>query len=403
MPSTAPTQASRVLAEIDPEALARDCLAFLKVRSETGQEQPGAELLADLMRQSGWEVCFDEAAPGRSNVVAHLPGQGGGPSLLFNGHVDTIPVGQSWPPRREGEQIWGRGAEDCKGGLVAMVHAIRALDRAGVRLRGDLWLTAVVGHETPIGQKEGPLHLIRRIREGALRPDAILIVEGPPAIWSMSLGSTGFSIILDAGRPPIHTIHVPFKDNPVRHLARLIDEIDRLDERLSTLPPHPLGGRDRVNLGIASAGDYPNRLPVRLVISGTRRWTPGHTVDEVRAELEEIGERVARAGGLRSSVVLTGSREPFETPASHPLVQALLRAGELANGQAPEIVGMGLVGDANLYVNATGVPTVYYGPAYETAHSDAECVSAAQLANAARIYALAAMGYCGAATSGAHR
>ncbi|MER3486653.1 MAG: acetylornithine deacetylase, partial [Chloroflexota bacterium] len=66
-------------------------------------------------------------------MTACLPGQGGGPSLLFNGHVDTIPLGRAWPPRREGRWIWGRGAEDMKGGLVAMVHALGAVQRAGVR------------------------------------------------------------------------------------------------------------------------------------------------------------------------------------------------------------------------------------------------------------------------------
>ncbi|MER3405961.1 MAG: hypothetical protein C4289_13025, partial [Chloroflexota bacterium] len=169
-------RAQSVLAEIDPEALAQDCLEFVAVPSETGREGPGAEFLAELMRRNGWDVVLEEVAPGRPNVTACLPGQGGGPSLLFNGHVDTIPLGRAWPPRREGRWIWGRGAEDMKGGLVAMVHALGAVQRAGVRLRGDVWLTGVVGHETPIGKKEGPEHLIRRINAGNPRPDAILIV-----------------------------------------------------------------------------------------------------------------------------------------------------------------------------------------------------------------------------------
>jgi acetylornithine deacetylase/succinyl-diaminopimelate desuccinylase-like protein len=384
-----------VLAEIDPEALARDCLEFVAVPSETGHEGPGAEFLAELMRRSGWDVLLEEVAPGRPNVMAHLPGRGGGPSLLFNGHVDTIPRGRAWPPRREGTWIWGRGAEDMKGGLVAMVHALRAIQHAGVRLRGDVWLTGVVGHETPIGKKEGPEHLIRRITTGTLRPDAILIVEGPAAIWCASLGSTVFTITLDAGRPPIHTIKVPFKQNPIRALARLLDELDRLDDLLATRPPHPLAGHEQVNVGIVAAGDYPNRLPVRIQVIGTRRWTPGHTVDDIYQELEALAHRVADPYGLLSRVELEGWREPFETPPDHPLVQALRRAGERLTGRAPDIIGMALVGDANLYVRETGIPTVYYGPAYETAHSDEERVSIEQLTHIAQIYALTAMEYCG--------
>jgi acetylornithine deacetylase/succinyl-diaminopimelate desuccinylase-like protein len=384
----------QVLAAIDPEELARDCLRYVAVPSETGQEGPGAAFLADLLRQSGWEVLVDEVAPGRPNVVAHVPGLGGGPGLLFNGHVDTIPIGKAWPPRREDNWIWGRGAEDMKGGLVAMVHAVRAIERVGLRLRGDLWVSGVVGHETPVGKKEGPYHLIQRIREGMLRPDAILIVEGPAAIWCASLGSAIFTLALETDGGPIHTIKVPYKENPVRWLARLLDEIDQLDDRLAERPPHPLAGRDLVNVGIVAAGDYFNRLPVRLTITGTRRWTPGTTAADVRAELAELGERVASASSLRSSVELEGVREPFETPLTHPLVTALKRAGEQLENREPDVIGMGLVGDANLYVNDAGIPTVYYGPAHETAHSDDERLNVHDLTRIARMYALTAIAYC---------
>jgi acetylornithine deacetylase len=388
-------RAARVLCQIDPEVLARDCLEYVSVKSETGHEGAGAEFLATLMRRHGWSVVSEDVEPGRPNVTVHLPGAGGGPSLMFNGHVDTIPVGKSWPPRRDGGWIWGRGAEDMKGGLVAMVHAVRAIERAGLRLRGDVWLTGVVGHETPVGKKEGPLRLIERIRGGVVCPDAILIVEGPRAIWSASLGSAIFTLTLEADGGPVHTIKVPYKQNPVRWLARLLDEIDRLDDRLAALAPHPLAGRDQVNVGIVSAGDYFNRLPVRLTVTGTRRWGPGRTVEDVRAELLDVGERVARASGLRCTLELAGTREPFETPRTHPLVQALERAGQQVEGCAPDVIGMGLVGDANLYVNEAGVPTVYYGPAYDTAHSDEERVEVDRLVELAGVYALAAIEFCG--------
>ena len=89
----------------------------------------------------------------------------------------------------------------------------------------------------------------------------------------------------------------------------------------------------------------------------------------MRAELQAICERLAKESGLEFRVSFEGQREPFETPRDHPLVRALEKAGESATGRAPEVIGMALVGDANLYVNETGIPAVYYGPAYETAHS----------------------------------
>src|SRR5262249_7130155 len=163
---------------IAPEAIARDTLAFVQVKRETGQEGPGSVFLGDLLRREGFAVTLDEVEPGRPNVYAHLPAPGGpGRSLLFNGHTDTIPIGRSQPPSRDGDWIVGRGAEDMKGGLVATVHAVSALRKAGIQLAGDLWLTGVIGHETPVGKKEGPRRLIRHLREATIKTDAIVIVE----------------------------------------------------------------------------------------------------------------------------------------------------------------------------------------------------------------------------------
>ena len=130
--------ASSVLAEIESEAIARDTLEFVRVKSETGQERGGSLFLADLMRREGFDPSLDEVAPNRPNVNCRIPGSGGGRALLMNGHTDTIPINKSAAPRRDGDWIVGRGAEDMKGGLVAMVHAAAALNKCGVRLKGDL-------------------------------------------------------------------------------------------------------------------------------------------------------------------------------------------------------------------------------------------------------------------------
>jgi acetylornithine deacetylase/succinyl-diaminopimelate desuccinylase-like protein len=389
------TAIERVLAQIDRDAIAQDCLDFIAVKSETGTEGPGSDFLAALMRGAGWEVALDEVAPGRPNVTVYRPGSGGGPTLLLNGHTDTIPIGLSWPPRRDGDFIWGRGAEDMKGGLVAMVHAMRAIERAGIRLRGDVWLTGVVGHETPVGKKEGPLRLIERIQAGHMKPDAILIVEGPCAIWRASLGSALFSWELDADRPPVHTLHVPFAENPVHALGPALEALKALNAEITSRPAESLAGPDQLNVGIVTAGDYPNRLPVHLRLTGTRRWGGNQTAQSVLAELQEMGERVGHATGMRSTVLMEAAREPFETPADHPLVNALRHAGQRVSGQLPKEIGLPLVGDANIYVNALHVPTAYYGSAYETAHSDAERVSIDQLLHIAQVYALTLLEYCG--------
>lgn len=388
----------QVLRHIHPEAIARDAFEFVKVQSETGTEGDGSLFLADLLRREGFDVEMEEVEPHRPNVYAFIPGAAPRwKSLLLNGHVDTIPVRDCDAPALEGDWVIGRGAEDMKGGLVAMVHAASALRQAGVRLAGDLWLTGVIGHEAPEGKKEGPNRLIQHLRAGKVRADAVLIAEGPCAIWAASLGSTIFTITMTSNHGVIHTIKVPYADNPACWLGKLLTEFERLEQRFATAPAHPLCGREQLNVGMVRAGDYFNRLPTPITVSGTWRWMPGKTHDEVAAELRAICDRFAEQSGLSFTILMEGLREPFETPPDHPIIRAVEAAGETLTGKKPEVIGMALVGDAGLYANNAGVPSVYYGPAHETAHSDHERVSVSQLTHCAKVYALAATTFCGVA------
>jgi len=387
-----------ILEHIDVDAIARDTLAFLEVRSETCQEGPGSLFLADLLRREGFEATLDEVEPGRPNVYTRIRGQAsGGRSLLLNGHTDTIPIGSSQPPAVDGDWIVGRGAEDMKGGLVAMVHAASALRKAGVRLAGDLWLTGVVGHETPAGKKEGPRRLIRCLQNSTIQADAIVIVEGPCALWIASLGSTIFRVTITSPRGPIHTIKVPYEQNPARWLGRLLGEFERLEQEFTAVLPHPLCGREQLNVGMIEAGDYVNRLPTPIRVTGTWRWMPGKNQEKIRAALQSLCDRLSAESGLAFDFSIEAAREPFETHGDHPIVQAFDNAAHKVAGEPPQHIGMALVGDANLFANEAGVPTIYYGPAHETAHSDHERVSARRLAHCAKVYALAALEFCGAA------
>jgi len=276
-----------------------------------------------------------------------------------------------------------------------MVHAASALRKAGVQLAGDLWLIGVIGHETPAGKKEGPRRLIQRLREHAIKADAIVIVEGPCALWTASLGSTIFHITITSPRGPIHTIKVPYADNPAHWLGRLLMEFEHLEREFAGIPPHPLCGREQLNVGMIEAGDYVNRLPTPIRVTGTWRWMPGKTQEHIRRAIKSLCARLAAQSGLHFDFSLEATREPFETPAEHAIVRAFEAAGQTISGSAPQRIGMPLVGDANLFANEAGVPTVYYGPAHETAHSDHEKVSAERLAHCASMYALAAMQFCG--------
>ena len=282
-----------------------------------------------------------------------------------------------------------------KGGMAAMIGAARAILRSGVQLMGDLWLTAVVGHEEVEAQKDGPLAFTEDIRTGRIQGDRILIAEGLDALWIMSMGSMVFTITLGSDKAGMHTQYVPFGENPIRFVGSLIERIHERQKELDRLEIHYLAGAERIDLGEVHAGDYFNRTPVQCIISGTRRWNPGKDAKGILHDLEQIARPIADAGGLSLSIIMEHEREPFETPQHDYAVQAVAEAHGLVTCQDVEYVGMRIVGDANLYVNGCGVPTFYYGPSNETAHADIEWVSVDRMASAAGVYALAAAKYCG--------
>lgn len=387
-----------LLKHIDPSVLARDLLDFVSAKSQTRHENEGSLFYADLLRREGLEPEIDEVSPGRANIYAVLRGSGKfsgqANSLVFNGHIDTIVGVPCDAPAIQDGWVIGRGSEDMKCGLVAMAHAASALRKSRARLAGDLWVTGVIGHEDPNGKKEGPRRLIQHLRSGRIRADGILIGEGPCAIWRASLGMTLFTVTISSARGPIHTLQVSYQENPARWLGELLREFDELEKEFSAEQPHPLCGRERINIGIARGGDYYNRLPTPIIVTGTWRWQPGKCQDDVKGQLRQICERLARESGLRFEVSFNATREPFETPQDHPLVRSLQKAGRTVSGKAPEDVGLALVGDGSLYTNEAQIPAVYFGPAYETAHSDHERVSISQLTYCAQVYALAAAEFC---------
>ena len=383
---------------IDPEWLATQTLTLVETPSVTMDEARVCEQFADLMRDVGLDVDVREVSSGRNNLYARINGSGDGPSLLFNGHLDTIPIGDCIPPGREGDTITGRGTTDMQGGMVSMLAAAKALLQSETRLQGDVWITAVVGHEEPTADKDGPKALIEDLNSSRLSAERICIVEGRDALWVMSMGSMVWTVRLKSPQGGIHTQYVAFKDNPIRYVGDLIKRIQDRQAEMDEGDLHPLAGAERIDVGIVEAGDYFNRTPVFCELTGTRRWSPGRTAGSCLTELEIMSAAVTTGSGLEVDARMVHEREPFETPQDDPAVEAFAQAHRQVTGRDVDYVGLRIVGDANLYVHDTGVPAFYYGPSNETAHSDNEYVSVKRLVSAAKVYTEAALQFCGEAT-----
>lgn len=388
---------ARMLEHVDGEWMARRTLEMVEIRSVTMDEAQMCLYYADALHSLGLAVDMREVTPGRFNLYARIPGTGGGPTLALNGHVDTVPIHGAWPPRREGDLIYGRGTTDMKGPMAAVLGAAKALIESGVRLRGDLAISAVVGHEEAIAAKDGPKAYIEDLKSGRVQADRILIVEGEEDIWLMSMGSANFVVTLTSDRGGTHTNNTPFGENPIRFMGELIGAIHARQIQMDAGARHALAGPERIDLGVAQAGDLYNRTPTHCTLIGTRRWMPGKTVADIRAELEALVQPFAAAGRLGFELRIEQEREPFETPVEDDAVRAVIAAAQRVTGATPRIVGRRIVGDANLYVHGTGIPTFYYGASNHTAHADVEWVSVDRIRRSAQVYLAAAAAYCGVA------
>ena len=389
----------KILDSLDEQQIAEDTLGFINAKSETGDEKKGCEYLINILKRENLDVIVDEFIEKRPNIYSLLPGKNPkvGKTLMFNGHIDTIPIGKSDPPEIKNNMVIGRGAEDMKGGLIAVVHAISAIKKSNINLSGDLWLSAVTGHETPIGKKEGPKRLIEVLNSKKMSPDSIVITEGPKAIWTAGMGFINFTISIFSEKGSIHTINTTYSENPIYWAGRVLIELQNLELEFEKIKPHKFCGRNQLNIGKLNGGDYFNRLPSDVNINGTLRWNPHHEMHEMISKLQNICTKISEKSGLKTKISIEedATKQPFQTPLDNPIITSLKNAGNEISNKSPEIIGMALSTDANLYSYYTKIPTVGYGPQYKTAHSNHEKISIKNLEESAKIYTLTSIDYCG--------
>ena len=370
---------------IDSKWIADKTHELVAIKSETLSEGEVCEFYASELESLGLVVERRLISDGRFNIYAKLEGASSQRSLILNGHLDTIPIGAAWPPRISTDKIFGRGAEDMKGGMAAVLAMLRAFKMSETKLQGDLWITAVVGHEDAEAEKDGPLAMCQDINSGKITGDAILIVEGDSELWAMSTGSTVFQIILRSRLGGTHTNNISISQNPINFIGKIIAAIVELQDRMDLGEKHPLVGSPKVDLGKIISGDYYNRTPAVSTIEGIIRWLPGTTLNQTKALLHQIVDPIAQEGDLDVEIKFMLSREPFQVAADNYALQIASSAVEKTTGVKPKVIGKKIVGDANIFMPETGITTFYYGPGYKTAHSNEEWVSIAELSSLAKV------------------
>jgi acetylornithine deacetylase len=410
-----------VVSTVDRDRIADDLQALVRCASVTGNESGVQTEAALRMATAGLEVTRIDADPDalRSDpdfpgmeapretlpVVAGTTGATGGRRLIVCGHIDVVGTGDvsQWTHDPFGGEIvdgtlYGRGALDMKGGVVAGLAALRALVEAEVELAGEVVLLTVPSEE------DGGAGMLAAIRAGYVADMAVITEPTRLEIVTAQAGAITFRLTMH-GR----SAHAAFRQQGVSaleklwvvHQALLADE-RAVNEGASHQVMRDLGLPYPTNIGIVQGGDWSSTVPDTLVAEG--RY--GVAIDETPAQAEErLRDVVARACAADewlaehpAEVEITGGRfASAGVSSSHPLPWGLGESARDVLGKLPPFVGVPYGADMRLLINQGDTPTVLFGPGDPFgAHAPDEHVELEEVAKCARVLAVWIMRALGA-------
>ena len=382
----------RLLTRIHDSELVEVCRQLIRFKSVNppGNEREVSLYAARYLEVAGLEVELVEHTPERASLLARLTSSGELPGLLFNAHPDTVPAseeGWTYPPF-SGElshgKVWGRGASDMKGGLAAILVAVKALAGSRTPLRGDLFVAITAGEEV---DSLGAYALVGRPELKSLQ--AIMVAE--PSSNEIYVAEKGllWLEITTLGKSA-HGSMPELGTNAVMRMVALLAELDRLDIPFT---PHPLLGGFSRSINTISGGLSTNVVPDRCVATIDMRTVPGqehpHILRQVEHRIESLRQRIP---GFQASVTVAVDNPPVTTDPADPVVQRFNQALAQVTGRPSIPSGVRYYTDAAVFVPALQIPMLICGPGDPAlAHQTDEYVEVARLVEAARIYALAAV------------
>ncbi len=332
-----------------------------------------ARALAQELRDIGLTVEIQEAAPGRPNVVGVLDGRAPGRSLMFCGHIDTVGVaGMTRPfdPAERDGRIYGRGSQDMKSGVAAMIGAARLIAESGGLSSGQLVIACVADEEhASIGAEA----LVTR-----WRADAAVVTE--PTDLAVAVAHKGFEWVeIETEGRAAHGSRPRDGRDAIRLMARVLTGLDALDRDLQSRPPHALLGTASLHASLIDGGRELSSYPDRCHLQMERRTLPGEPPGVAAREVDQIVTRLREADpDFKAAFKEMFARSPYELDANHDLPVALQRAirttGTLGTSDtmAP-LIGMSFWTDAAI-LGGVGIPSILYGPTGAGLHSIEEWV-----------------------------
>ncbi len=414
------------LAALDEQELIGALRDLLRIPGVTGQEAAAQRWLGRHMQQLGldvdlWTIDVAELqkhpqfpgmevdrskheAIGLVGIWQGTPGMHTSTSkrLVFNGHIDVVPEGDpaNWQHDPWGAElvdgcIYGRGACDMKGGLMAALYAIKAIIDAGIPIDGSLMIQSVIGEE------DGGIGTFASLLRGHTGDAAIICEPTHLNLIPAQAGALTFTV-----RVRGKSAHACVRLEGVSAIEKYLDihrSLIQLEKVRNSEIEHPLLGKFALpyplNIGRVQAGNWSSSVPEELTFDGRIGVAMGEDSAEVRRQFEQTLRNLAEADPwLRNhpmEIVWSGGQfDSGEIPMDHYLVKLCQQCMLDLTGLEPEIKGAPYGSDLRLFVNLGGIPALLFGPGdVNVAHTPDEHVRVQEVILAARAYILAAIRY----------
>lgn len=382
---------NKMFTSVQEAEVMRFCQELVRIKSVNppGDELLVAEYVASILKKAGLEVELISHSTTRASVLARLRSSRKIPALLFNGHLDTVPVGtEKWihdPFEAEIAEgrIWGRGTADMKGGLAALMVAVKTLAEVRASLRGDLILAATAGEET---DSLGATSIATRPDLGPVQAVVIpepssndIYVAEKGALWLelSTQGKTAHGSMPDLGQ------------NAIMMMVTLVNELQSL---VIPYKEHPLLGGFTQSVNTITGGVKTNVVPDGCSVTVDMRTVPGQDHRGIVRQIEDLIVSLSRRmPGFKALVRVINDRIPLETSPEEPVVQNFAQAVAEITGERPVPKGVCYYTDAVAFVPTLKIPMIICGPGdARLAHQPNECVEVSKLVQAAQIYTMAA-------------
>jgi len=408
------------LIENEREEIVKTLRTLVQIPTQTGKEAEGQKYIQDLYSNLGLKTISFEAdynkvrkhkafvdsgfaLKGRPNIIGILEGEPSEKSLILNGHIDVVPPEPiekwefpPWEGKIVGTKLYGRGAYDMKGGLIANYFALRSLLEAGLKPKGTVILQSVIEEEA--GGGGGTLACLL---EG-FTANGLVITEPNMKIVVAHPGVHYFRVRVTG--KPAHAALSHTGVNAIGKMNQIYQSLVELDKKRAQEKHYTLFERDfgrscNLNIGTYRAGDWPSTVAGWAEIECRISHIPGEDFDEVKSQVHQTIEGVAQHDEWLSEhppeIVWFGvSMDTWEQNPDDPFVVAFKSSADRISGLNTDIAGVTWGLDTRLaqYFN---IPALSFGPNGENIHGVNEYVDLDSVIDCTKVLASFIIEWCG--------